>query len=103
MSDIAKWGLLVAGAVAVIALIFSIFAGFGWDVPKTIETLSFLISALVYYAGEGLRFGREMINLLFVPSGFEPFVTGVLVYLITRWFVQLGVKIAAWVYHYIFK
>lgn len=103
MSDIAKWGLLVAGAVLVIGLIFSAMGNFGWDLAGALELFALFVELLVGLAGDAFKFGRAMVNLLFVPCGYESYMTGLLIYLFVRWFVQLSVKIAAWVYHYIFK
>lgn len=103
MSEIAKWGLLVAGAVVILGMIFGLVAG---EIPggldTLVETLARLVMQLVGVIREGLYFGRGFVNLFTFP-GYEWLVSLVITYLIGRWFFQLSSKIVIWIYHYIFK
>lgn len=71
MSDVAKWALLVAGAVLIIGLIVALpFVQF-IDAGQ----LSAAVSNIVSIAGDAFRFGRGLINLFLLPFG-RKVVTG---------------------------
>lgn len=98
MSDIVKWGLLVAGAIALIALVMSLpfveFIDFG--------EFGSAIANVVSIAGGAFRFARGLINNFFLPFG-RHIITGLMVWFIGKWAVTTGIKIGAWIYHFIFK
>lgn len=98
MSDIAKWGLLVAGAVALIALIIAMpfmdFINFG--------ELGNNISTLLFFVGDAFTFGRRLINVFLTPFG-RSIVTGLMIYWLAKPFIGMGIKMTAWIYHFVFK
>lgn len=98
MSDIAKWALLVVGAVALIGLIVALpFVKF-IDVGQ----LASAVNNIVTIAGDAFRFGRGLVNLFLLPFG-RKIVTGLMIWLIGKRVIPLAIKIGAWVRHYIFK
>ena len=98
MGDIAKWALLVAGAVIIIGLIMAL------PIVDYIDATVFgtAISVVVNVCSEGFRFARGAINNLLSPWA-RTAVTGLAVYIIGKRFVTLGIKIFIWIYHFIFK
>lgn len=98
MSDIVKWGLLAAGAIALIALIVALpFTQY----LNTVQ-LGSMISAVIDIAGDALYTARGLVNNFLHPFGRE-ILTGIMLYLLGRWVVTLTIKITAWIYHYVFK
>lgn len=98
MADIAKWALLIAGAIVLIALIVALpFVEF-IDVGQFGD----LIGDIVAVAGTAFRGARGLINNFLTPFG-RGVLTGVLAYLIGKWAITIGIKITAWIYHFIFK
>lgn len=98
MSDIAKWGLLVAGAVALIALIVALpfveFINFT-EITNGIETILFI-------CGDAFVFGRRLVNVFLTPFG-RSLVSGLMIYWLAKSFIGMGIKITAWIYHFVFK
>lgn len=98
MSDIVKWGLLVAGAVAIIALIVALpFAGF-LDTAELAEG----ITNIVNIAGGAFGAGRKLINNFLLPFG-RDVLSGILLYIFAKWIITIGIKTVTWIYHFIFK
>lgn len=98
MSDIVKWGLLVAGAVAALALVLALpFVEF-IDAGQ----LAAAIANIATIAGDGFRFGRGLINCFLLPFG-RTLVTGIMFWLIGKRVILVGIKVATWIKHYIFK
>lgn len=98
MSDIAKWALLVAGAVALIALIMALpFVEF-----INLEEFSAALSNVVNIAGDAFLFGRGLINNFLLPFG-RTVASGLMFWLFGKWAITISIKIGAWVYHFIFK
>ena len=98
MSDIAKWALLVAGALALIALIVALpFVEF-----INIDEFTAAIGNVVSIAGNAFQFGRGLINLFLLPFG-RTVATGLMFWLIGKWAITITIKIGAWIYHFIFK
>lgn len=98
MSDIAKWALLAAGAVALIALIVALpFVEF-----INLGEFSNSLGTIVAYAGDALLMARKLINNFFSPFG-RGVLTGLLIWLLGKNFMMVGIKIGAWIYHFIFK
>ncbi len=98
MSNIAKWGLLIAGAIALIALIVALpfvqFIDFG--------EFGVLINNIVTVVGGAFTKARGLINCFLTPFG-RGLLSGILVYLFGKWAITIGIKITAWIYHFIFK
>ncbi len=98
MSDIVKWGLLVAGAIIIIGLILAMPLEKYIDIPVFTSG----ITTLVNVCGDGFKFARGAINNLLSPWA-RSAVTGLAVYIIGKQFLTLSLKIVIWVYHFIFK
>lgn len=98
MSDIAKWALLVAGAVALIALIVAL------PVAEYINPSEFgnLVGDFVGLAGDVLQSGRGLINNFLTPFGVGV-LSGLIIWLLAKNFLTMGIKIGVWVYNWIFK
>ena len=98
MSDIVKWGLLAAGAVALVALIVALpFVDF-----INVGELGSLIGRLVDLVGGAFTSARGLVNNFLTPFG-PDVLTGIMLYLHAKWVITLSIKITAWIYHFIFK
>ena len=98
MSDIAKWALLVAGIIALIALIVALpFVDF-----IDLGEFEVALSNVATIAGGAFRFARGLINNFFLPFG-RVIITGLMYWLLGKWAILIGIKIVAWAYHFIFK
>ena len=98
MSDIAKWALLVAGAVALIALIVAL------PIAEYINPTEFgnLIGELASLAGDVFQSGRGIVNNFLTPFGITV-LSGLIIWLLAKGFLTMGIKIGVWVYNWIFK
>ena len=98
MSDIAKWGILAAGAVVLIGLIFALpFVDF-----IDLSAFSEAISNIVDIASPFFRTGRGIINYFLSPFG-RTLLTGIMGWLLGKHFLLTGIKITTWAYHFIFR
>lgn len=98
MSDAVKWGLLVAGAVVVIGLVFALpFTDF-----INLDEFSAQISIIVQHAGDFFRSARGIINNFLSPFG-RTMLTGLMGWLFGKFAIMTTIKISTWVYHFIFK
>lgn len=98
VSDVAKWALLVAGAIALIALILSLpFVQF-----INFEEFGNLLNKITEVVGNAFQGARGLINNFLTPFG-RSLLSGIMIYLIGKWAITIGIKITAWVYHFIFK
>lgn len=98
MADVAKWALLVAGALIIIGLICALpFMDF-----VNADEFGALITGLVDICGSGFVFARGLINNFLTPFG-RVALTGLLYWLFGKWAITIAVKIIIWVYHFIFK
>lgn len=98
MSDAVKWALLVAGAVALIALIMSLpFVGF-----INVDNFSEGLLTLTTYAGNAFYTARCLINNFLSPTG-RVILSGLLFWFFGKWAITITIKITAWIYHFIFK
>jgi hypothetical protein len=98
MSNIVKWALLAAGIVALIALVMALPVG---DL-SLIGNIGGYLNQLMTVCGTAFNAARGLINFfLFEPV--RPFLTGLLMWLFAKWAITIGVKITAWVYHFVFR
>lgn len=98
MSDVAKWALLVAGAVLVIGLIVALpFMDF-----INVDEFSAMISTVVSIAGDSFVFARGLVNNFLTPFG-RTALTGLLYWMFGKWAITVGIKIYVWAYHFVFK
>lgn len=98
MSDVVKWALLVAGAVVLVGLILALpFVDF-----INFSEFSVALTNIVNIAGGAFKFARGLLNNFFLPFG-RSVVTGLMVWLIGKWAIMTAIKIAAWIYHFVFK
>ena len=98
MSDIAKWALLVAGAVLFIGMIVALpFVEF-----INLGEFTAALSNVINIAGSAFIFARGLINNFLLPFG-RTVVTGLLYWLLGKWAITIAIKIGAWIYHFIFK
>lgn len=98
MSDIAKWALLAAGIVILIGLVLALpfmdFIDFG--------QFGSAVGTIVNVAGSAFSSARGFINNLFSPFG-RTVLSGLMYYLLGRYFITVTIKLTSWVYHFIFK
>lgn len=98
MSDAVKWGLLVAGAIAIVGLIVALpFVEF-----INFDEFGAAVANVVSIASVAFRFGRGVINNLLLPFG-RTVASGIMIWLIGKWALTITIKIAVWIYHFIFK
>ena len=98
MSDIAKWALLAAAIIAIIALIVA------FPFMQYIDAAKFsaAISTIINTAADGFRFARGLVNNFLSPWARGVF-SGLLIWLLAKPILTYGIKVTVWVYHYIFK
>lgn len=98
MGDAIKWGLLIAGLVAIIAIIISLpFVDFIdlASFTESITTLTSIVGGFFYKA-------RCLLNNFLSPVG-RVILSGILIWLIGKWAIKVALNIVVWVYHFIFK
>lgn len=98
MSDAIKWGLLLAGIVAVIALIVSIGFGTYIDTQVIVDGCNILVE----YVGNAFKFARGLINNFFFPSAYGA-VSFALGWIIVKPIAKATITLTVSIYHYIFK
>lgn len=98
MSDIAKWGLLVAGMVAMIALLLAIPLFADLDIAVISSTISTFTGVISPHIG----FARGLINFLVLPQVI-PLINAILLYVITKPLVIGAIHITRGIYSWIFK
>ena len=98
MSDAAKWALLAAALVILIALVVSLpfFAYINSSV------FSSAVTVIVSTAEDYFRAARGTINVFFSSWG-RGALTGLLVYWFGKWAFTVVIKLSTWVYHFVFK
>ena len=98
MSDIAKWALLVAGLVAIIALIVAlpIFS------VLNVDELTSAVSGIVTAAAGAFQAARGFINCFFTPVG-RTILTVVINYKLLRWAYKWAIQVLSMAYRWIFK
>ena len=98
MGDAIKWALLGTAIVVLIALIvvlpFNDFINVG-EFTNNITTIATTCGSLFVQS-------RGLINCFLTPFG-RNLVTGMLLWFFGKWAIMVGIKIVAWVYHFIFK
>lgn len=98
MSDIAKWALLVAGAIMIVGLIIALpFMDF-----LNVGVYANMINVFVDRVGGAFTFARGLINNFLTPWGATA-LTGLLFWMFGKWAIMVTIKIVVWVYHFIFK
>ncbi len=98
MADIAKWGILIAVALGVIALIVALPVTEMIDISALSE--GFLQISMVLSAN--LMRARGFLNL-FVPEGYEWMITASITWNLTSRFLTWAINIISQAAHYIFK
>lgn len=98
MSDIAKWGILIAAITVAIGMLLA------FPFYQYIDVVHFsnAISTIIDIAGYGFGFARGLINN-FLSSWARSVLSGLMLWLIAKWLITFGLKAMVWVYHYIFK
>lgn len=98
MSDVVKWGLLVAGAFVILGLIFALpFVDF-----INFDQFTSALTIITNVAGTAFKFGRGLLNNFFLPFG-RGIITGLMVWLLGKWAISIAFEIMVWIYHFIFK
>lgn len=98
MSDIAKWGILAAGAVLLIGLIFALpFVDF-----IDLSAFSNAINTLVVNLSPFFKTARGLVNYFLSPFG-RTVLTGIMGWLVGKSFLMTTIKITSWAYHFIFR
>lgn len=98
MSDIAKWALLVAGMVAIIALIVALPI---FDIIN-VDELTNTVSSIATICSNALQSARGLINYFLTPFG-RNILTVVIGYEFGKFAYKWGIKILAYAYKWIFK
>ncbi len=98
MADIAKWALLLAGLVAIIALIVTlpVFEALN------MQELTNAIAGISSIASGALSSARGIINCFLTPAG-RTILTILLGYMFTKFLLKWAIQIVAIAYKWIFK
>lgn len=98
MADIAKWALLVAGALVIIGMILSLpFVHF-----LEYDQVAIMVDRLVVLVGDGFTFARGLINNFIHPFA-RDVLSGLLYWMFGKFAIVNSIKILVWTYHFIFK
>lgn len=98
MSNIVKWGILAASVVAFVALLMTLpFAQF-----FNLSEFSSALNGISTICGNAFKFGRGIVNNFLTPFG-RTILTGIIGYLIGKFFYTISIKIIAWIQHFIFR
>lgn len=98
MSDLAKWALLLAGLVAIVAAVVALPIFQIID----ISSLTNAITSIANQCGSALTAARGIVNYFFFPA-MRPALTVAIGYMITKFLVIWAIKIISVVYQWIFK
>ena len=98
MSDLAKWGILIAVAVGIIALIVALPVTEMLDFSLLRTGLIQVVSSTTYY----LKQARGFLNF-FVPEGYEWMITASISWNLLSRFLTWAINITSQAAHYIFK
>ena len=98
MADIAKWAILVAGLIAIVAIIVSLPI---FDVLN-IDELTAAISGIATIAADGLKNARAIINCFFTPVG-RTLLTIVIGFKMFDFLYKWGFRVVFYAYNWIFK
>ena len=98
MGDVAKWVILVAGIIMLVAMVvaFPIMSGINPSVFAQGITVIIDIAATVF------QYGRGAVNLFLSPWA-RNLLSALMLWLVGKPVVTMSFKILVWVYHYIFK
>lgn len=98
MSDLVKWGLLTAGLVALMVLIGALpFVQF-----IDLGQFGSAVGNIVTVCGGFFQSARGIINSFLLPFG-RTMLSGLLIWLFGKWAITVGIKITAWIYHFVFR
>lgn len=100
MGEFAKWAVLAAAFVVLIGAILALPVFSQMD--NAVGAISRGINEIVGTAASYMAEARGFVNCLIFP-GFEPLLTLVLGYVITKPFILWGIWTATGVYHWMFK
>ncbi len=98
MSDGVKWTLLITGAILVIGMVVAL------DIVEFIDPHVFgsAIATILEVVGDCFNFGRGIINNLLSPWA-RAALSALMYWIIGKELITWTIKVAVWVYHYIFK
>lgn len=100
MSNIAKWAILVAGFLSLIAIILTF--PFVRYLPEGVEEITNTVHSFVCNIQTYAYSARSLINL-FLFGFARDMLSGCLMYLIFKKIITLGIKVTTWAFHFIFK
>lgn len=98
MSDLAKWALLLAGLIAIVAAVVALPIFQIIDVAS----LTSAVTTISTKCSSALIAARGIINFFFFPA-VRPMVTIAIGYMMTKFLVIWAIKIISLVYSWIFK
>lgn len=100
MSNIAKWAILVAGFLALIAIILTF--PFVQYLPQGIQVISFNMHSFVCNIEKYAYSARSLLNI-FLYDFARDMLSACLMYLMFKKLFTLGIKVTTWAFHFIFK
>lgn len=98
MTDLAKWALLLAGLVAIVALIVALPI---FDIIN-VDELTAAISGIATLTSQALIAARGIVNCFLTPVG-RTILSVVIGYMILRFLYRWGVQLVSLAYKWIFK
>lgn len=99
MSDIIKWGLLVAGFLIIVALIVALPISDGIDFDALNEGITIIVDTL----GDYLKTARGFLNNLVLPNIGVTILSATIAWLFLKLPLRYSIRLTIKVYHYIFK
>lgn len=98
MSEIAKWALLLAGLIAIVAAVVALPVFQVIDV----SALTSAVSTVTTKCAAALTAARGIINFFF-PESVRPLLTVAIGYMFTKFLIVWAIKIVSLAYTWIFK
>ena len=99
MSDVVKWGLLVAGLLVVVALIVALPLADGIDFDALNEGITIIVDT----TGDYIKSARGFLNNLVLPEVGVFILSSCIAWLFLKLPLRYSIRLVIKIYHYIFK
>lgn len=98
MSDVIKWGILIAAVLLIVTAVLSLPIFLGFNVPALADSLSQFISV----AGSAITWGRCFINNFLTPAG-ATCLSGLVIYFVAKPFLTFGIDLTVGIMRFVYK
>lgn len=98
MSDIVKWGILIAVVLLIFTAILTLPVFLGFNIPA----LATYLNQFVSVCGDTITWGRNFINNFLYPEAVTA-LSGLIIYFVARPFLLAGIDITVGITRFIYK